>query len=253
MDFLTIIPLFICALNHLPAAAVKDSANNETRLFIYFDKVAINQTQFNLLGKFFSVDGAENTIECKMLESNGIAKESLTPRLWYVDIPKSTNTCSFIITDNKDYTWCQTGIFAVSGSTFIFSTSNYSAIEATTGFNNIHLKTEQFADYIVSRINIESDSSVDGYMCYKEIEPIFNNLTDYSKEIGESIKWNDRYTGHYVTFDYQWNAIKTQYILNYEPEQQLYWPYILGGLMLVSLTSFGVVTFLKFRRDKKIR
>lgn len=232
------------------------NADNLKRIYIYFSDLSISDNLFNVSGEFYSVDGKKYESEGTCMPTNNIATKKLDARLWYLDIPKNSKTCYFYIRDKENELWSGTDLYSVNGCIFEYSTSNYARINENSGWHNISITMDQFADYFLSRVNIKSDSFTEGFMAYKSLhDSLFVSISDYEVDKENSIRWNDTFLETSTSFKEKWEIIKTLYIANYKPEEKVIWPYFLGGclIILTGYLTYSIVIKKTIKRKKNER
>ena len=221
------------------------------RIYVFFSDLPMSNETFTISGQFYTTDGTEYKITGTMLKSNGLSKQNIDTRLWYLDIPKNVQTSIFSVYYKGNQLWSTTNLCKIKGCTFEYSTNNYSNINDNTGWHNITIKTDQFADYFLSRINTENNSLTDGYMAYKYLnDSIFVSLNDYDTEKENTIRWKDDFLG-YITFKQKWDYIKTEYIANYQNEKKQIWPYFIGSGLILWASALSYLFIFKGWKNGK--
>ena len=206
------------------------------RVFVFFEEQTISSQLFQVQGTFYTIDNQTTVETCSAISSNGLANGSLDNRLWYVDIPASAKTSVFSIIEKESGNEWTSSRYAqlIEGCTFCFRTANYSLQEGTS-WKGISISTAEFADYVLSRIDINSNSTTNGFMAYPELKTsFFDGLNDYTFERGNSISWFDESMEKMTTFSEKWSLIQSLYEAEPKNQDVLLWPFVLGALLLIA-------------------
>lgn len=212
-------------------------ANDLTRrVFVYFEGQSISSQLFDVNGIFYSIDGNTFNGKCSEIASNGLSDGSLENRLWYIDIPSSAKTSIFsIVKIDSGNQWTSTGYAQlIEGCTFSFNTINYS-LQKDSSWKEISISTIEFADYVLSRIDINAFNETDGFMAYPYLKTsFFDELSDYSDAKAKSISWFDESMGRVTTFSEKWSMIGELYESEQKKASFIWWPYAIGAFFLAA-------------------
>ena len=228
---------------------------NFYKTYVYFGKAAPVANITSVKAHFFSTDGKSEEVIGEEVSSIGLSSSSyLASRLYCFKTPLYSEMSYYeIIHNNTKSQWSITNLYKLSGLVFCYDTSNYSIIESTTGWNPINYTMVDFADYFISRIDVESSSLFNGFMSYRYIdEYLLSHVTDYNTEQSKRIVWTDLFGNGEVSLFDQLLLLREKYNSNKEEEQITWLPYVIGICVLV-ISLIAVVRFsgVRFKHEKR--
>ena len=220
------------------------------RVFVYFPGDPISNTQFLVTADLYSLDNDCFHVEGSEVQSSGLTNKELGRKLWLFDVPQSASTSVFSIKSiESGADWVTTrNAQYIDGCVYQFNTRGY-ILQTNSTWTGITISTRQFADYFLSKIDVNSDSATNGYMIYKSLKKsVFDNLSDFSSETAASISWYDQSMRKITNVNEKWGLVKSLYESRKSFDPSLFFYAFLGMCLLVVV----IVSAVYIKRCRKI-
>lgn len=212
MKFLNLVVLFSSVFGSLSSPANTNlSSNTEDNFFsvyCYFDKFSISNDGFDVKITTYRLDGETYEAFGEELKSANIAKTPLSNKLWTFVIPVQSQMSKFeIIRKETGAIWSTTALCKIEGCVFHFDMESYSSISENTGWKELSITYDQFADYFASRIDESSNNQINGYGVYPlQNKYIYQFIKDES-ETPDTIIWYDSVKDDNITLREKWDIL----------------------------------------------
>lgn len=229
----------LLAFSSLTSSRVNSQDRNEKDLlyktvYVYFGEIKASPNYLKVYGDFYTSLGKSYRIDGKVIRGTSLTNDpSLDGAFWRFSVPEDAYSCIFNLCDLNGELYISSDISTITSCVYIFNTKHYAFMEPSSGWGPLSLKLNVFADYFVVDINPNFLSEDGGCLLYPSLKKyLFDNLIDYSEHKSETLEWNDKYIGK-TSFKRKWQLIKECYENKTATDDNSYWYYILGGLLLV--------------------
>ena len=218
-----------------------DISKDQQIIFCFFKSVKISPSSFSFFCTTSATNGNETVADGHTPTPANIGipyHDDLVNRLWHFSIPKEADSASFSIIFKEDgQSWSTTPFFKISSPLFVYDTEDYTTLNPETGWGSLDMSFGDFATFVLSWIDPNSSSSINGYNAYPQIQKaIYSSITDNTDP--KTITWNDSFIGKTTVKD-KWELIRANYEEHASSRFANVPYYVLGSILL--LLSLGLL------------
>lgn len=230
---------------------MSDTDEGDVKLvFCYFNNVKISPSQFSVLCYANSADGVDYLNEgiCTKAPQSTHDAGDFENRLWFFSIPTSAYAAAFKVMFLEDGSfWSSTLFQKITGPLFIYNLeSDYSTLGHNSTWGDVHVSYRDFALYVLSWIDPDSPSAINGYNSFPQIDDgIYSRINDSADP--EEVCWDDAYVGP-TSVQKKWELIQSNYKKANNSKNSEAIQIICGSIMLfasLALLSLPLIRFLK--------